>query len=434
VRRPIVLVISEERELRDRLTQSLLNSNLVELAGDRCPDVVFLGCDESIAASTVHAARRMEGSRKIPIVLIACRGSEDLAVKAIRYGVSDYLRMPFSRGDLDSVLQSVRPTCKEAGLVNAERMIGQSSAIRAIKDYIAKAARTDSNVLITGETGTGKELIAELIHKNSARADRALVCVNCAAIPDSLLESELFGYERGAFTGAHASQDGKLKLADEGTLFLDEIGDMSRFAQAKVLRAIESREVQKLGARKPQSVNFRLIAATNRDLESVRGEDAFRRDLFFRLNVARIHLPPLRERKEDILPLSHFFRGQFDRKFGRQTTGFTAATEEILIAHSWQGNVRELKNMIEASFINLEPDATLVQLPAIFRQSFLGAGKVEATELDRMLAALAETQWNRSRAAEKLQWSRMTLYRKMSQYQVIGPKRETGRAQASTSA
>ena len=233
-----------------------------------------------------------------------------------------------------------------------------------------------------------------------------------------MLESELFGYERGAFTGAHGAQDGKLKFADGGTVFLDEIGDMSPYAQAKMLRVIESREIQRLGARKPQPVDFRIIAATNRDLDSLSATDGFRRDLFFRLNVARIHLPPLRERKEDILPLAHFFREENNRKFRHDTAGFSALAEQLLLSHDWPGNIRELKNTIEASFINLEPGAGLVDLPAPFCRALEKKDVLPAGELERILRALSETHWNKTRAAEKLHWSRMTLYRKMSRYQL----------------
>jgi DNA-binding NtrC family response regulator len=403
--------------------ESLRLSGLVDLEADRAPDFVCLGCKERIPAKELNAVRKLGGLRRIPIVLMTSRGSEELAVQALRQGISEYLRVPFSCSDLESVVNSLCPA-PPAGLIDSERFVGQSRAVEEIKAYIAKLAKTSSNVLITGETGTGKELIAELIHKNSERANRPLVCINCAAIPDTLLESELFGYERGAFTGAHVSQDGKLKLADGGTLFLDEIGDMSPYAQAKVLRVIESREIQRLGSHKSQPIDFRLIAATNRDLDSVAQEDKFRRDLFFRLNVARVHLPPLRERKEDILVVAHFFRRENNRKFARDTTGFAARAGQMLIGHAWPGNVRELKNVVEAAFINLEPEARLVELPALFGETVRRKEEIGAGELGRILTALAETHWNKSQAAEKLQWSRMTLYRKMTRYRICKSPKE----------
>jgi DNA-binding NtrC family response regulator len=424
MRKPAVIVVAEDRELRARLVEGLRHSGLVDLEHDRPPDFVCLGCNERIPAKDLDAVRKLGGPKRIPIVLMTSRGSEDLAVQAFRQGVSEYLRVPFSCHELESVVASLYPSPPATGLIEGEHFVGQSRTVAEIKAYIEKLARTNSNVLITGETGTGKELIAELIHKNSTRAGRPLVCINCAAIPDSLLESELFGYERGAFTGAHVSQDGKLKLADGGTLFLDEIGDMSPYAQAKMLRVIETREIQRLGSHKSQPIDFRLIAATNRDLDSVAQEDKFRRDLFFRLNVARIHLPPLRERKDDISAVADFFRRENNRKFGRETSAFTPQALRALLDHNWPGNVRELKNVIEAAFISLDPEATLVHLPPLFSDAVLRKEEIGEAESDRILTALSQTRWNKSRAAEKLQWSRMTLYRKMTRYRISKPSQD----------
>jgi DNA-binding NtrC family response regulator len=425
-RRPAVAVITEDQELQARLVEDLRRSGLVDLDPDRTPDFVCLGCGERIPVKDLEAARRIGGDKRFPIVLMTLNGSEDLAVQAFRQGINEYLRVPFSCRELESVVRSLCPPRLATGLVGGERFVGGSRTVREIKAYLEKLARTSSHVLITGETGTGKELVAELIHKNGARANRPLVCINCAAIPDTLLESELFGYERGAFTGALVSQDGKLKLADGGTLFLDEIGDMSPYAQAKVLRVIESREIQRLGNHKSQPIDFRLIAATNRDLDSVAREGTFRRDLFFRLNVARIHLPPLRERKEDIPAVADFFRREDNRKFGRETTGFAPQAVETLWSHDWPGNVRELKNLVEAAFINLEPGAALVELPAPFSEAVRRKESIGMAELDRILLALSETRWNKSQAAERLHWSRMTLYRKMIQYSISKPSKLHG--------
>lgn len=316
---------------------------------------------------------------------------------------------------------------RELALKARNSMLGNSRAMVDIKARIARIARTDSNVLITGETGTGKEVVAELIHQNSSRAAKPLVCINCAAIPDTLLESELFGYERGTFTGAHTSQPGKLKLADGGTVFFDEIGDLSLFHQAKVLRLIESREIQRLGASRPQPIDFRMIAATNCELESLATAGKFRKDLFFRLNVARINLPPLRERREDVLILANFFRETFNLKFSMQTVGFSPIAQEILLSHAWPGNIRELRNIVEAAFINLEPGVTLLDLPPPFCQAI----PQNLSELDRILLALSDTHWNKSKAAEKMHWSRRTLYRKMSRYQILPLTKDSREASGS---
>ena len=232
-----------------------------------------------------------------------------------------------------------------------------------------KSAPPDSNVLITGETGTGKELVAELIQQSRSRRPQPFVCINCAAIPDTLLESELFGYEKGAFTGANTASEGKLKLADGGAIFFDEIGDMSPYAQAKILRAIESREVYRLGGKRRIPLNVRVLAATNHDLEQSVARGQFRKDLYFRLNVARIHLPPLRERREDIVPLCHYYLRTLNQHFGRQVEGFTDEVLARLIRHDWPGNVRELKNLLEATFVNDPAQRiALVDLPEPFRR------------------------------------------------------------------
>jgi transcriptional regulator with PAS, ATPase and Fis domain len=242
------------------------------------------------------------------------------------------------------------------------------------------------------------------------------VCINCAAIPDTLLESELIGYERGAVTGANSSRDGNLVAADGGTVFLDEIGDMSSYAQAKILRAIETREICRLGGGKAQCVDFRIIAATNCELETLSQEGRFRRDLFFRLNVARIKLPPLRERPDDILPLTHHFRMEFNRSFARNTLGFTQRSEQAILSYAWPGNVRELRNIIEASFITLEPEGCRIKMTDFLLSAAEDKDVSEADEGDRILKTLSKCGWNKSRAADILSWSRMTLYRKKERH------------------
>jgi transcriptional regulator with PAS, ATPase and Fis domain len=286
-----------------------------------------------------------------------------------------------------------------------------------------QVAQTDSNVLITGETGTGKQLVAEMIHRNSLRRDRAFVCINCAAIPDTLLESELFGYERGAFTGAFSLKEGWLKAANGGTAFFDEIGDMSHYAQAKILRTIETKELQRLGAQKSIALNLRVIAATNQDLEGLMSEGKFRKDLYFRLNVARVHLPPLRDRKEDIpLLLQHYIR-ELNLRFGREIEGFTDEALECLLQYSWPGNIRELKNLVEAIFVSLPSRRiSVMDLPQHFIKQLRIREDCPQGERDRLLAALLSTNWNMSKAAQKLQWSRMTVYRKVAKYRILQSK------------
>jgi DNA-binding NtrC family response regulator len=310
--------------------------------------------------------------------------------------------------------------------VREQPMIGESPSMGSVKTYLLKVASTDSNVLITGESGTGKELVAELIHRHSARRQKPLVCLNCAALPDSLLESELFGFEQGAFTGAHSRNTGKLQHAEGGTVFFDEVGDMSPYAQAKVLRLLESKQLQRLGANQSVSLNIRIVAATNQDLEARMAEGKFRRDLYFRLNVARIHLPPLRERKEDLpLLLEHYLR-EFNNRSGTRVEGFAEEALEELLSYDWPGNIRELKNLVEATFINLDADKPalsqrifLQDLPEPFRSRLTDREADSQGERDRLLTALLSTRWNKSKAAQKLQWSRMTLYRKLAKYHLL---------------
>ncbi|MGH9962655.1 MAG: sigma-54 interaction domain-containing protein [Pyrinomonadaceae bacterium] len=306
-------------------------------------------------------------------------------------------------------------------------MIGQSPFIRRIKPFLLKVAAVDTHVLITGETGTGKDLTAQYIHQQSARGSKPLIPVNCAALPDGLLESELFGYERGAFTGANTNYLGKLRLADGGTVFFDEIGDMSPYAQAKILRVIESKEVYPLGGKRSISLDIRIIAATNQDLERLVSENKFRRDLYFRLNVARIRLPPLRERKEDIPGLVHHFVQELNAQLGRAINGFTDEAMELLLRHDWPGNIRELKNWLEAIFIDPPLERIAISdLLVCCRDTALDSIrqdhqiKEHATTIERelLLSTLCSVKWNKSKAAEQLHWSRMTLYRKMDKYHI----------------
>jgi DNA-binding NtrC family response regulator len=364
----------------------------------------------------------------IPLLLLASNSSEELAIAALEAGISGYLRFPCSSLDLaDAARQCLqRAGCGKqcsAAPNNAAPMIGESRPMQEVKAYLSRTASTDSNILITGETGTGKELAAEFVHRESSRRNKPFITLNCAAIPDSLLESELFGYERGAFTGAQTSRDGKLKAGDGGTVFLDEIGDMSSFAQAKILRAIDSKEIQRLGGA-GMSVDVRIIAATNQELETMVRADKFRKDLYFRLNVARVHLPPLRERKEDIVSIVSFYLRDFNNRFGRQVAGLTDTAWECFLAYDWPGNVRELKNLLEAILIQTSSaEISSSDLPRCVREQCDGASTFPDEERKRVLSALVATNWNKSKAADKLKWSRMTLYRKIAKYQVAGARR-----------
>jgi DNA-binding NtrC family response regulator len=393
------------------------------------PDLLIINASLNATIDGLEVVRLLrQGNRKLPVLLLAPNGSEELAIAALRLGITDYLKQPFSGEEL---LTSVRRCLAEHGAQETlgaleptasglTHLIGESSQMQNIKGSLAKLASTDTTTLITGETGTGKELVAALIHQNSSRRRQPLVSINCAAIPDSLLESELFGYERGAFTGAHARKEGKLQLADGGTVFFDEIGDMSPYAQAKILRVLESKTVDRLGGKGSVPVDIRVIAATNRNLEQAMAEEKFRTDLFFRLSVANVHLPPLRDRKEDLRSLCNHYISDMNRRFGREVEGFTEEAFAYLLRYDWPGNVRELKNLIEAIFVNLPVrKITFMDLPEQFRRRFEEMNDLSDGERERVLSALLSTNWNKGKAAQKLRWSRTTLYRRMVKYRLI---------------
>jgi len=461
-KKPAILIAERDDTLRRKLKEALLRRGFAVIeSSDKTGilgnfpnlaiDLIILGSLENGSWDGLELARQIRRlHRNLPIILIATQNSEELAIAALRTGINDYFKQPYSFEDLVSSVNRCLPDILSrrpqqgvkrpaAGIIDGHRMIGESLAMREIRAAIGRIASTDSNVLVTGETGTGKELVAELIHGNSPRAHQPFVCINCAAIPDSLLESELFGYERGSFTGAYSSNPGKLKLGDGGTIFLDEIGDMSPYAQAKILRVIERREVQRLGGGENIPLNVRFIAATNKDLEQSVSEKTFRRDLYYRLNVAGIHLPLLKDRKEDIPSLCDHYIKDLNRQFGRQVEGFTEETAEALLRYDWPGNIRELKNLFEATIGNFRcrqnrsasapcgqclevslrcRQISLTDLHEQFRRRLSNAKLLPADQRYPLVSMLISTNWNISKAAQKLHWSRMTMYRKMAQYHI----------------
>jgi transcriptional regulator with PAS, ATPase and Fis domain len=291
-----------------------------------------------------------------------------------------------------------------------------------LRAYIRKVAQSDANVLITGETGTGKERVAASIHAESRRRSQPFVSINCAAIPDSLFESELFGFNRGAFTGAQEAQLGKLRSAQGGTFLFDEIGEMNLGAQAKVLRVLENREVFPLGAPRVAAVDLRFIAASNVDLEPLVSQNRFRRDLYYRLNVARLQLLPLREHKEDIPELIGHYVKEFNQRYNFQVEKPTQEVLDRLMDYDWPGNVRELRNLVEVVFIDPPKGSiALSDLPPPFRRLFGGQLRAVIPERERLMSALYQTNWNKTKAAAQLKWSRMNLYRKLSKYHIVQP-------------
>ena len=393
--------------------------------------------DREIAAVIIRDAgpaldglSAMREFHRAPSILVQSEDSPDMATAARAQGISDYLREPVSGEDLAAaILSAVREKSSRtnpAALAGGERLAGSSRAMSEVRGQILQLATSPCNVLITGETGTGKELAAELIHANSPRRSGRFVTVNCAAIPETLLESELFGYEKGAFTGAHSARSGQLELADGGVLFLDEVGEMSLHAQAKILRAIESKEVQRLGRRTGINVDVRIVCATNRDLQAAVVEGAFRADLFFRLNVARLQLPPLRERKEDIRQIAEHYIRELNARMRTSIRSFTEHSWRSMLAYRWPGNVRELRNAVESSLVHIPyPGMRLAELPDELHRQYSGTVDA-ASESEKLLAALVCHNWNRSKAAEELRWSRMTLYRKMAKYQLLSSPKAKG--------
>ena len=379
---------------------------------------------------TFSAVPPGQRDRQIPIILITRYSSEERVIAALREGINDYFKWPYTEKDLvASIWRNLSEFCHQSDTNlktssvcrdYGQPMIGQSKPMREIKTYLLKVASTDSTVLITGETGTGKELAAETIHRQSPRNKKPFVCVNCSALPENLVESELFGYNKGAFTGAVAVKPGKFELANNGTVFLDEVGDMNPYAQAKILRSIESKEVFPLGGKRAIPLDLRIIAATNQDPEQLMDEGKFREDLYYRLNVARVHLPPLRERKEDISRLIAYAIEKMNRCFGRNVKGLTDEAMATLFRYDWPGNVRELMNLIEASYINLPSrPVEFVDLPKQFQRRLKLTEGISQDERKQIVSALLETKWNKSKAAQKLCWSRMTVYRKMAKYTII---------------
>jgi len=296
-------------------------------------------------------------------------------------------------------------------------MIGLSAPMQEARHEMQKVAASTCTVLITGETGTGKELAAEFIHKNSLRRNKPFVCINCAAIPDSLFESELFGHTKGAFTGADDPHEGLLRAEDGGTVFFDEIGDMSLFAQAKVLRVIERKEVCRLGGVHRTPLDVRFLAATNQDLETMMSQGSFRKDLFFRLDVVRINLPPLRDRRADIPLLVDHYRRQFGCRSGCSIPEFSDECLQCFSRYEWPGNIRELKNILEDLFLGFVPEQIRPEhLPERLRFMKRQHGDLSQSERELLLSALFSAKWNKSKAAKKLHWSRMSVYRKIAKY------------------
>jgi DNA-binding NtrC family response regulator len=384
-------------------------------------DVAFLDLD------TEHWQQRLLDVRHRMPVIAFSRAAVSKAVEAMKLGASDYLEKPLTAGVLSDILaHHKRKILTEK--YGFDEIIGVSTPMQEVFGLIKKAAASESNVLITGESGTGKELIARAIHRWSPRSDRSFMTINCSAIPDTLLESELFGFEKGAFTGAQYAKKGLLEQADGGTVFFDEIGDVSPLFQTKILRVLQEGELMRIGGMKQMKVDLRFITATNRDLKTACQRGTFREDLFYRLDVINIHLPPLRERMEDVPILArHLIKEHAAKRKDLLIKGISGDALGILMGHSYPGNVRELENIIERaiSFANSQ-EILPNDLPPYLKQS-PAKPKTQAARLkdalcsvekETITAALIESNGNISRAATTLGIYRQQLQRKIKQYKI----------------
>jgi two-component system, NtrC family, response regulator len=371
------------------------------------------------------------------VVLVTAYGTIETAVEAMKAGAYDYITKPVHPDELRAVVNRVlerHQLIEEVRVLRSsldqkygfENIVGSSSSLLQVLDSASRVAPTDATVLILGETGTGKELLAKAIHFNSLRREQPFVTINCGAIPTELLESELFGHVKGSFTGAINHKKGKVETAERGTLFLDEIGEMSLDLQVRVLRLLQEREIEKIGATNPIRVDVRIIAATHRNLESLVGEGKFREDLYYRLAVIPIFLPPLRERAGDIPELIHQFFERSKVKHRRPELSLSASLMPYLVNYRWPGNVRELENVMERLvLLSRAEEVVLADLPANIRQESSidldtppTASKtgLNAMERDLIVKALAETNWNQTQAARVLSVSRKTLLYRMHKY------------------
>ena len=434
-----ILVIDDERSIRNSLKEILADEGYevdvaedgvqgYEMAEKEKYSVVF--CDIKMPGMDgIEVLDKMvEAGIDSAVVMISGHGDISTAVECIKKGAFDYIPKPL---DLNRILITIKNATEKVSLVKETRilkkkvygqpMIGESPAILHIKEMIDKVAPTDARVLIIGSNGTGKELVARNLHQKSRRSSMPYVEVNCAAIPSELIESELFGHEKGAFTSAIKQHKGKFEQADGGTLFLDEIGNIPPHLQAKLLRAIQNKTITRVGDTKAIPVNIRLICATNKDMEKMVKEGKFREDLYYRINTMHLHLPALRERTDEILPLAEMFLCKYSEKYHRQLGGITPEAAELLKSHYWSGNIRELQNCIEKAVILAEGEmltAADIELQHTKPQTVSGNDTLEEAEEKAIRAAMAKFGGNLSMVAKALEISRPTLYAKLKKYDI----------------
>ncbi len=452
---PSLLIVDDELHVRQSLSRWFIEDGYeVEAAASGKEALALLGrrpFDLVITDIKMPGMDGLELQRRIHevnpevgIILITAYASVATAVQALKEGAQDYLVKPFDPEELSQVveracerrrLEKENTRLKERLEAAGPQLVpGRSRSMARVLELAQSVAATDATVLIRGESGTGKELVARFIHTHGARRYGPLVAVNCGALSEGVLESELFGHEKGAFTGASARRKGKLELADGGTLFLDEIGEISQKVQVELLRALEDKRIVRVGGTQDVPVDFRVICATNRDLEAAVQQGSFRDDLYYRINVFQIDIPPLRERREDILPLAEHFVHTFAAAMGRKVEGFDAEARELLQQYPWPGNVRELANAVERALVVCRqgfikahhlPIADRMTMPAaaaLQEPSDSGEGlSLKNLERRHIARVLELTDFNVSQAAKTLGIDRVTLYNKMKRYNIERP-------------
>ena len=405
---------------------------------ERFYDLILMDVRMSRVSGIEALKKIKELSPGIPVIIMTAYASVSTAVDALKSGAYDYLTKPLDIEELKILVSKAlrQRQLEQENVYLRERLgdrfdfsniIGRSSAMRDLFETVALVAPTEATVLIVGESGTGKELIANAIHQNSPRKDRPFIKVNCAALPETLLESELFGHEKGAFTGALARKRGRFQLAHSGSIFLDEIGEMSPTTQTKILRVLQEREFEPLGGTQTVKVDTRVVAATNKNLEEEIQEGRFREDLYYRVNVVTLEVPSLRERREDVSLLTDFFLKQYAEKNQRFIKGFTPRATDLLMRHGWPGNVRELENVVERAVIMARGDViSQTELPDTLRElnaeeeevgiDLTPGRSLKEMEREMILRTLEEAGGNRTRSAEILGISRRTLQLKLKEY------------------
>lgn len=456
-----ILIVDDEKNILKMLSQGLnlkgyntltaaSGEKALQLCATKDVDLVLLDIMMENGIDGVQTlVKLLEQNPDLNVVMMSAQQDIEIAVKTMELGARRYVTKPVS---MDKILFNIEPLLELSRLAkeneilksqipDEDEMIGESAAIRKLCVEIKQVAESNLGVLISGENGTGKQLVANAIHQYSKRSDKPFIPLNCAALPEELVESELFGHERGAFTGADSMRQGRFELADGGTLFLDEIGDMSLKAQAKVLRVLEYGEVERLGSQQIRNVDVRIIAATNKNLAEEIELGQFRTDLYYRLKIVPIDVPPLRERLEDIPILVKYFAERLQKNMASAPKIFASDTDAVFQSYHWPGNIRELKNLVERLLIMvnkeiIQPSDVAAVLPiesdqiqildaaTTYQSNTPLSTMVDSAESEYILAALKENDWNIRKTAEILEVERSNLYKKMNKYNIVRPDAE----------